>query len=61
MQEFMLKEGYKQIFHLDSDNVLLKNINDFRYNNATATVFHQFKIIIVWIAQFIVDLDTKFF
>ena len=36
MQEFMLKEGYKQIFHLDSDNVLLKNINDFRYNNATA-------------------------
>lgn len=36
MQEFMLKKGYKQIFHLDSDNVLLKNINDFRYNNVTA-------------------------
>mgnify|MGYP001273889018 CR=1 FL=1 len=30
IHDFLLERNYKQIFHLDSDNVLLKNINDFK-------------------------------
>ena len=43
MQEFMLEKDFKQIFHLDSDNVLLKNINDFKFKNSTAYCIPSFQ------------------
>ncbi len=43
IHDFILERNYKQIFHLDSDNVLLKNINDFKfdYTNAYCTPSFQ--------------------
>lgn len=43
MQDFMLERGYKQIFHSDSDNILLKNINDFKFKNRIAYCIPSFQ------------------
>ncbi len=43
MQDFLIEKGYKQIFHLDSDNVLLKNINTFKFENSNAYCIPSFQ------------------
>ena len=41
--DFIIEKTYKQIFHLDSDNVLLKNINDFKFDNKNAYCIPSFQ------------------
>ena len=43
IHDFILERNYKQIFHLDSDNVLLKNINDFKFDNTNAYCIPSFQ------------------
>ena len=43
MQDFMHESGYKQIFHLDSDNILLKNINNFKFKKRIAYLIPSFQ------------------
>lgn len=43
MQDFMIEKGYKQIFHLDSDNVLLKNIDTLKFENSIAYCIPSFQ------------------
>ena len=43
IHDFLLERNYKQIFHLDSDNVLLKNINDFKFDNTNAYCIPSFQ------------------
>lgn len=43
MQDFMLERDYKQVFHLDSDNILLKNINTFKFKNRIAYCIPSFQ------------------
>ena len=43
IHNFILEKNYKQIFHLDSDNVLLKNINDFKFNTTNAYCIPSFQ------------------
>ena len=43
MQDFMLERDYKQIFHLASDNILLKNINAFKFKNRIAYCIPSFQ------------------
>ena len=43
IHDFLLERNYKQIFHLDSDNVLLKNINDFKFDNSNAYCIPSFQ------------------
>ena len=40
---FMLERDYKQVFHLDSDNILLKNINTFKFKNRIAYCIPSFQ------------------
>ena len=43
IHDFILERNYKQIFHLDSDNVLLKNINDFKFDSTNAYCIPSFQ------------------
>jgi hypothetical protein len=43
IHDFLLERNYKQIFHLDSDNVLLKNINDFKFDYTNAYCIPSFQ------------------
>lgn len=43
IQDFMFERGYSKIFHLDSDNILLKNINDFKFKNSIAYCIPSFQ------------------
>ena len=43
IHDFILERNYKQIFHLDSDNVLLKNINDFKFDTTNAYCIPSFQ------------------
>ena len=43
IHNFILEKNYKQIFHLDSDNVLLKNINDFKFDTTNAYCIPSFQ------------------
>ena len=43
IHDFILERNYKQIFHLDSDNVLLKNINDFKFDYLNAYCIPSFQ------------------
>ena len=43
IHDFLLERNYKQIFHLDSDNVLLKNINDFKFDYSNAYCIPSFQ------------------
>jgi len=43
IHDFVLERNYKQIFHLDSDNVLLKNINDFKFDYSNAYCIPSFQ------------------
>ena len=43
IHDFILERNYKQIFHLDSDNVLLKNINDFKFDYSNAYCIPSFQ------------------
>ena len=43
IHDFILERNYKQIFHLDSDNVLLKNINDFKFDYTNAYCIPSFQ------------------